>query len=51
VLKFDDGEKIETQGELRITSRKDGLYVVGKGMCIPIDSREEGNELIKELNK
>jgi len=30
MLNFNDGEKIETQGELRITNRKDGLYVVGK---------------------
>jgi hypothetical protein len=45
-LRFTDGMEFDTSGPLRIVYRKDGLYVVGQGMLIPIDSPEEGAELI-----
>jgi hypothetical protein len=48
-LEFSDGMKFKTGGELHIESRSDGLYVVGKGMLIPVNSREEGDEIIKEM--
>jgi hypothetical protein len=48
-LNFSDGMRIETSGELRITRKSDGLYVVGEGMCCPIDSAEEGREMIAEM--
>jgi hypothetical protein len=41
----------DTSGSLRITRRSDGLYVVGKGMLIPIDSFEEGRKFIKEVTE
>jgi len=46
-LKFSDGMEFDTSGPLRITSRSDGLYVVGNGQLIPVSSREEGEEIIK----
>jgi hypothetical protein len=46
-LKFSDGMEFDTSGPLRITSRSDGLYVVGKGCLIPVNSREEAEEIIK----
>lgn len=49
MLRFSDGEDFDTDGELRIEARKDGLYVVGGGLMIPVDSRAEGEEVIKEL--
>jgi hypothetical protein len=49
MLNFSDGVKIDTSGELRVIGLSDGFYVVGKGMSIPVGSREEGNELIKEM--
>jgi len=49
-LKFSDGMEFDTAGDLRIESRSDGLYVVGKGMLIPINDRAEGLEIIKEMN-
>jgi len=41
----------DTTGPLRITRRRDGYYVIGEGMLIPVDSREEGKETILEMKK
>jgi hypothetical protein len=49
-LRFSDGVQFDTSGDLRIESRSDGLYVVGAGMLIPIDSRDEGETIIKEYH-
>lgn len=49
MLRFSDGEEFDTGGELRIEARRDGLYVLGGGMMIPVESREEGQQLIREL--
>jgi hypothetical protein len=46
-LKFSDGMEFDTSGPLRITSRSDGLYVVGNGQLIPVSSHEEAEEIIK----
>jgi hypothetical protein len=51
MLRFTDGEGFDTGGELRIEARRDGLYVLGGGMMIPVDSRQEGEELIRELTE
>lgn len=48
-LRFTDGKEIDTSGELRITKEDDGLYVVGDGKLIPVDSEEEGQEIINKL--
>ena len=48
MLHFSDGISIDTSGELRVLTLTDGLYVVGEGMCIPVNSREEAEKLIKE---
>ena len=50
MLRFSDGEEFDTGGELRIEARRDGLYVLGGGMMIPVDSRKEGEEVIKEMS-
>jgi len=49
ILRFNDGVTFDTSGPLRVTRRRDGYYVVGKGMLIPVDSREEGKQVIKEM--
>lgn len=49
MLRFSDGVNIDTSGELRLFRLKDGWYVVGKGMCIPVDSKEEGLQEIAAL--
>ena len=50
-MKFNDGIEFNMTGPLRLTRRYDGCYVVGQGMLIPVDSYEEGHELIHQLNR
>jgi hypothetical protein len=50
-LKFSDGMEFDTSGPLRVTSRSDGLYVVGNGCLIPVNSLEEAEEIIKRDKK
>lgn len=49
VLKFSDGTEIETGGELRRLELDDGLYVVGKGFLIPLNTEQEVEDKIAEL--
>lgn len=48
MIRFNDGENFDTSGEFRTERRKDGLYVVGKGMLIPVDSQQEADEIINK---
>ena len=50
-LRFTDGMEFGTSGELRVIRRKDGWYVVGRGMLLAVDGREDGERLIEELRK
>ena len=50
-LRFTDGLEFDTSGELRVVRRKDGWYVVGRGMLVAVDGREDGERLIEELRK
>ena len=47
-IKFNDGVEFNTSGKLRIEARRDGLYVVGNGMLVPVDSRKEAYEIIEQ---
>lgn len=47
-LTFSDGVTFDLSGDMRIVRRSDGLYVVGKSMLIPINSYEEGEDIIRE---
>lgn len=49
ILKFTDGEEFNTSGPLRTEERKDGWYVIGQGHLIPVNSEEEGKEIIKSM--
>lgn len=49
-LNFSDGVTLNTGGKLRVVKKYDGYYVVGDGMSVPVSDREEGYELINELN-
>lgn len=47
MLRFNDGVTIDTSGDkLRILPLRDGLYVIGQGKCIPVNSYDEGKEVI-----
>lgn len=48
-IEFSDGEYFETSGPLRIETRRDGLYVVGAGMLCACETREEADQLIRDL--
>ena len=49
MLRFSDGITIDTRGDLRILTLIDGPYVVGEGMLIPVSTKEEGINVIKEM--
>jgi hypothetical protein len=51
VLKFNDGMTINVSGPLRVVEMWDGFYVVGEGYCIPVDSRADGEQSIREMNE
>lgn len=51
ILKFTDGEEIDTSGELRLEHRSDGWYLLGEGMLVPIKDPDEGRELMKKFKK
>jgi hypothetical protein len=48
-IKLTDGMEVQIDGEYRVTRKSDGLYVVGHGMCIPVDDDEEAKELLEQL--
>lgn len=50
-LRFSDGIEIDTSGKLRTLRLIDGLYVVGKGYCIPVKDEQQAKERIAELLK
>jgi|694.fasta_scaffold31353_11 hypothetical protein len=51
VLKFSDGVKVNTSGELRPLNLPDGWYVVGEGKLIPVKDKEEAKSLIKMMTE
>ena len=51
MLRFSVGVNINTQGEHRVIHLKDGYYVVGHGMCCPVNSFEEGKKIMESLKK
>lgn len=49
MLEFIDGVSFDLNGDYRIETRDDGLYVVGQGMLCAVETREEGEQLITDL--
>jgi hypothetical protein len=39
------------EGRFRIVREPDGLFVVGEGLILPVDSCEQGLELIREIEE
>ena len=50
-LRFTDGMSFNTSGPLRLARRRDGLYVVGNGMLVPVNDAQEGRQLIENITK
>lgn len=51
MLHFNDGISIDTSGEPRLLELADGVYVVGKGMLIPVADAKEGDKIVREMTK
>lgn len=49
MLRFSDGVEIDTSGEYRVIHLSDGYYLVGHGVCSPVDSFEDGKALMNRL--
>ena len=50
-LRFSDGVEFDLSGDLRVVHRRDGWYVVGRGMLIPVANREEGDRTVAQMQK
>lgn len=50
-MRFNDGMEFDTSGSLRTVRRSDGLYVVGRGMLIPVNDYTEARNMIKSLTR
>ena len=48
-LRFSDGMEFDLCGDLRVVHRRDGWYVVGRGMLIPVADREEGDLTVAQM--
>jgi hypothetical protein len=48
-IKLTYGMIIHIDAEHRVMHESDGLYVVGHGICIPVDDSEEAQELLDKL--
>lgn len=46
-MRFSDGMQFNTAGPIHMEEREDGLYVVGGGMLIPVDTEDEAEMIIK----
>lgn len=50
-LKFSDGMEFDLSGPLRVELRSDGYYVVGQGMLMAVNTKEQGEEYIANKTK
>ena len=49
-LRFSDGMEFDVSGDPRVVHRRDGWYVVGRGMLTPVADRDEGDRVVAEMN-
>jgi hypothetical protein len=49
MLRFSDGVNIDTSGEPRVLHLEDGYYAVGKGILIPVDTREAAEFMVQRM--
>ena len=48
-LRFNDGVTLRTDGPYRITRKRDGYYVVGRGTSIPANDRQDAEEILADM--
>lgn len=51
MLRFSDGISIDTSGEPRVLALNDGYYAVGKGILIPLESKEAAELFVAKMKK
>jgi len=49
LIKFDDGVTMDLSGPLRVSCIRGDWFVIGKGMSLPCDSKEEAQETLEEF--
>ncbi len=49
-LRFSDGMEFDVSGDPRVIHRRDGWYVVGRGMLIPVADRDEVDRVVADMN-
>lgn len=50
-LRFSDGVTIDTTGEPRVLQLSDGYYAVGKGILIPVGTRDAAEFMVQRMSK
>lgn len=50
-LRFSDGITVDTSGEPRVLHLNDGYYAVGKGILIPVGTKEAAEFMVKRMDK
>lgn len=52
MLRFSDGEEFDTSIKImKIIKRKDGYYVIGQNVLIPVDGVKEGIAVLKAFKQ
>lgn len=50
-LKYTDGIEIDTDGPFRILHHRDGWYLAGEGLLIPLENEQEGLDYLDQIAK
>jgi hypothetical protein len=50
-LRFSDGVTIDTTGEPRVLQLSDGYYAVGKGILIPVSTKDAAEFMVQRMSK
>lgn len=50
-IKFNDGEEFNVNCPLHAEHRKDGWYIVGSGLLIPVNSEEDADNKINDMRR
>jgi hypothetical protein len=49
VIEFSDGSRIDPRGEIRIEEKEGTFYVLGDGNCVPCETMEEAEKLLRRM--
>ena len=49
MIAFKDGPSLDNNGELRVEEHEGQYYVLGDGICLPVESETEGLELLGSI--